>query len=148
VAPGRFNADGPDRNRFNAPAATGGMHFDQRTQAALRAVGLSTAEIETASEHVVEATRRAAADLEAFFEDGGTVHSDMDLAHSDQAVQSHDVEFLDLYTHAADIRGYLRFGSWGVPVEGGRVLEDTLVELTLGGSVGDRVRFARDREAL
>jgi len=124
------------------------MHFDQRTQAALRAVGLSTGEIETASEHVVEATSEAAADLEAFFEEGGTYYSDMDLAHSDEAIQAHEVAFLDLYTHAADIRGYLRFESWGVPVEGGRVLEDGLVELTLGPTVHGRVRFARNREAL
>lgn len=148
MAPAVFNPGGPDRNGFNPPGAMGGMHFDQRTQAALRAVGLSGEEIETASEHVVEATREAAADLEAFFEGGDTYYSDMDLAHSDEPVQTHEVAFLDLYTHAADIRGYLRFEGWGVPVEGGRVLEDGLVELTLGATVHGRVRFARDREAL
>lgn len=128
------------------------MHFDQRTQAALREVGLSTEEIEDASERVVAATREAAADLEAFFEGegeaGGSYYSDMDLAHSDDDVQEHTVEYLDLYTHAADIRGYLRFEGWGVPVEGGRVLGDDLVELSLGPTVHGRVRFARDPDAL
>lgn len=148
MAPAPLNPDGQDRNRFNSAAATRGMHFDQRTQAALRAVGLSPEEIETASEHVVRATSEAAADLEAFFEEGGIYYSDMDLAHSNEDIQTHEVEFLDLYTHAADIRGYLRFESWGVPVEGGRVLEDGLVELRLGATVHGRVRFAPDREAL
>lgn len=120
------------------------MHFDQRTQAALREAGLSTGDIEAASERVVAATQEAAADLEAFFEGGGSYYSDMDLAHSEDDVQHHTVEYLDLYTHAADIRGYLRFEGWGVPVEGGRVLDDDLVELSLGPTVHGRVRFARD----
>jgi hypothetical protein len=124
------------------------MHFDQRTQAALRAAGLSTEELEAASERVVAATREAAADLEAFFENGGRYYSDMELAHSDEEIQQHTVEYLDLYTHAADIRGYLRFEGWGVPVEGGRVLDDDLVELSLGPTVHGRVRFARDPGAL
>jgi len=124
------------------------MHFDQRTQAALREAGLSTEEIEAASERVVAATREAAADLEAFVADRDTVYSDMDLAHSAEEFPEHAVDYLDLFTHADDIRGYLRFDSWGVPVEGGRVLSDDVVELSLGPTVSDRVRFAADRDAL
>ncbi|MFB6075050.1 MAG: hypothetical protein ABEJ89_08565 [Haloarculaceae archaeon] len=128
------------------------MHFDQREQAALREAGLSTAEIEAASERVVAATDRAAAALEAFFDGRETVYSDMDIAHSDGGVQEHAVDYLDLYTHAADIRGYLRFEGWGVPVEGGRVLGDEenpdRVELRLGPTVHDRVRFAATPDAL
>jgi hypothetical protein len=124
------------------------MHFDQRTQAALRAAGLSTEEIEAASERVVEATGEAAADLELFFADRDVVYSDVDQAHSAEQFPEHAVEYLDLFTHADDIRGYLRFDSWGVPVEGGRVLSDEVVELSLGPTVNDRVRFAADRDAL
>lgn len=120
------------------------MHFDQRTQAALRSVGLSMEEIREASTHVVTATRETAAGIESFFEDKETVHSDMDRAHSSDRVQEHTVEYVDCYTHAADLRGYLRFDSWGVPIEGGRVLDDGTVELTLGPTVNDRVRFADD----
>jgi len=87
-----------------------------------------------------------------FFE-RDTVYSDMDLAHSTGDVQEHSVEYLDLFTHADDIRGYLRFESWGVWVEDGRLLRDgedgpELVELTLGPTVHDRVRFAADPEEL
>jgi hypothetical protein len=124
------------------------MHFDQRTQRALRAVGLSTAEIEAASEAVVEATEADAARLETLFEGRETIYSDMDRAHSSTEYPEHAVEYLDLFTHAADIRGYLRFDNWGVPVEGGRVLDEGLVELTLGPTVDDRVRFAPDRDSL
>ncbi|QLH81560.1 DUF7532 family protein [Halosimplex pelagicum] len=124
------------------------MHFDQRTQAALREAGLSTEEIRAASERVVAATTEAAADLESFFADIETVYSDMDQAHSAEQFPEHAVDYLDLFTHADDIRGYLRFDSWGVPVEGGRVLSDDVVELSLGPTVNDRVRFAADRDAL
>jgi len=124
------------------------MHFDQRTQAALREVGLSTEEIEAASERVVAATREAADDLESFFDGTETLYSDMDQAHSAEQFPEHTVDDLDLFTHADDIRGYLRFDSWGVPVEGGRVLSDDVVELSLGPTVNDRVRFAADRDAL
>ncbi len=124
------------------------MHFTQREQRALREAGLSTDEIEAASETVVELTDEAAADLEAFFAGRETVYSDMDVAHSSSDVQEHSVEYLDLFTHADDIRGYLRFDSWGVPVQGGRVLSEETVELTLGPTVDARVRFAADREAL
>lgn len=125
------------------------MHFDPRTQAALREVGLSTDEIRAASAHVVDATRETAADIEEFFAGDSRFVSDMDKAHSDETYPEHTLEYVDLYTHAADLRGYVRFESWGVPVEGGRVLEaDRVVELTLGSTVNERVRFAREREAL
>ena len=124
------------------------MHFDQRTQRALRAAGLSTEEVRAVSESVVEATAEAAHELEAFFVDLDTVYSDMDLAHSAGDVAEHDLEYVDLYTHAADLRGYVRFSEWGVPVKGGRVLADDTVELTLGPTVHDRVRFSTDPGSL
>jgi hypothetical protein len=124
------------------------MHFDPRTQQALRAVGLDTDEIQAASEHVVEAVAADADQLEAFFEDAGTIYSDMDTAHSASEIQTHSVDFIDLYTHAADLRGYLRFDSWGVPIEGGRVLSDEVVELSLGDTVNSRIRFAHDESEL
>jgi hypothetical protein len=124
------------------------MHFTQREQAALRDAGLDQDTIEAASEAVVEATKQAAADLEAFFADLDTVYSDMDIAHSSSDIQEHTLDYVDLYTHADDIRGYVRFDSWGVPVEGGRVLTDEKVELTLGSTVEERVRFAGDEDAL
>lgn len=124
------------------------MHFDPRTQAALREVGLADDELRRASELVVAATDDAAATLESFFADCDVVYSDMDPAHGAGDVQEHAVEYCDLYTHADDIRGYLRFDTWGVPVEGGRPLTEASVELTLGPTVHDRVRFATDPEAL
>ncbi|AUG48319.1 hypothetical protein BVU17_12590 [Haloarcula taiwanensis] len=124
------------------------MHFTQREQQALREAGVDQDTIEAASEAVVEATDDAAAALEAFFDGRETVYSDMDLAHSASEVQEHAVEYCDLFTHADDIRGYLRFDTWGVPVEGGRVLSHEKVELSLGPTVHDRVRFAADEDAL
>lgn len=124
------------------------MHFDQRTQAALREVGLDTEAIARASELVVEETATTAAELESFFAEHDTVYSDMEMAHSTDTYPEHTVESLDLTTHAAEMRGWLRFDSWGVYVEAGRVLDDELVELTLGPTVHDRVRFAADRERL
>ena len=122
------------------------VHFDQRTQRALREVGgLTTDDIREVSDAVAEAADRDADRLEAFFEDVETVYSDMDQAHSDSEYPEHAVDYLDLYTHADDIRGYLRFDTWGVYVEGGRVLDDDFVVLTLGPTVHDRVRFAHDR---
>jgi hypothetical protein len=118
------------------------MHFTQREQQALRDAGLDQSTLEAVSEAVVEATQQAAADLEAFFAGRETVYSDMDIAHSSSDVQTHTLEYVDLYTHADDIRGYVRFDSWGVPVEGGRVLTEKTVELTLGPTVDGRVRFA------
>jgi hypothetical protein len=124
------------------------MHFDQRTQGALRDAGLSRSDIRTVSKAITEAVERDAETLDDFFDGVDTVYSDMDMAHSASDVQEHAVEYIDLYTHGGDIRGYLRFDSWGVPVEGGRPLTDEKVELTLAGTVNDRVRFARDREQL
>ena len=124
------------------------MHFTQREQAALRDAGLNQETIEAASDAVVEATEQAAADLEAFFAGQETVYSDMEIAHSSSAIQQHTLDYVDLYTHADDIRGYVRFDSWWVPVEGGRVLTEETVELTLGPTVNGRVRFAGDEDAL
>lgn len=124
------------------------MHFDPRTQQALRDAGLGTDEIESVSDAVVTTVRDDADALESFFEDRQTVYSDMDRAHSDTEIQKHTVEYCDLYTHADDIRGYLRFDTWGVYVEGGRVLEADVIELTLGPTVHDRVRFATERDRL
>ena len=124
------------------------MHFDQRTQAALRDVGLTTEEIRTASDAVADAVERDAETIRAFFECEETVYSDMEMAHSADEIQEHEVAFVDLFTHGSDLRGYLRFDSWGVPVEGGRVLSDETVELSLGPTVDARVRFARDPDPL
>ena len=124
------------------------MHFDQRTQQALREFGLSTDDIREVSEAVVEATAAAAEDLEAFFADREVVYSDMDLAHSADEYPEHGLEYVDLYTHADDLRGYVKFDGWGAYVEGGRVLSEDVVELSLGETVHDRVRFAADRDAL
>ncbi|MFU1779992.1 hypothetical protein ACM16X_01290 [Haloarcula japonica] len=124
------------------------MHFTQREQQALRDAGVDQDTIEAASEAVVEATDDAAGELEAFFDGRETVYSDMDIAHSSSDIQEHTVEYCDLFTHADDIRGYLRFDTWGVPVEGGRVLSEEKVELSLGPTVHGRVRFAADEDAL
>jgi hypothetical protein len=124
------------------------MHFDQRTQRALREFGLLTDEIREVSEAIVEATAEEADALEAFFADLETVYSDMDVAHSASEYPEHGLEYVDLYTHAADLRGYVKFGGWGAYVEDGRVLSEEVVELALGETVHDRVRFAADRDAL
>jgi hypothetical protein len=74
----------------------------------------------------------------------------MDRAHSADDVHEHAVAFVDFFTHSDEVRGYLRFDSWGVWVADGRVLSDgdgdegAVVELTLGPPVRDRVRFAAD----
>lgn len=124
------------------------MHFDQRTQRALRDVGLDTADLEAASDAIATAVAETAADLEAFFDAHEVVYSDMDQAHSAADYPEHAVEHLDAYTHAEQLRGWLRFDSWGAYVEDGRVLDDDLVELSLGPTVHDRVRFAPDRARL
>ena len=124
------------------------MHFDPRTQQALREAGLETAAIETASARVAELVEEEAAAIESFFMDRDSVYCDLDIAHSDSDISQQEVGYVDLYTHSADLRGYLKFDSWGVPVENGRKLTDDVVELTLGGTVGDRVRFAGSPEQL
>lgn len=124
------------------------MHFDQREQQALREAGLSTGEIEAASDRVADLVDEAAADLEAFFEAHDTLHSDLSMAHSSSEFATHEGATLDCYTHAADLRGWLRFETWGAFVEDGRVLDDGLVELKLGPTVHERVRFATSPDAL
>jgi hypothetical protein len=71
-----------------------------------------------------------------------------DAGLSTEAFPEHAVDYLDLFTHADDVRGYLRFHSWGVPVGGARVLSEDVVELSLGPTVDERVRFVADRDAL
>ncbi|THE65087.1 hypothetical protein D8Y22_07630 [Salinadaptatus halalkaliphilus] len=132
------------------------MHFDQRTQRALREVGLETDDLRAASQAVVDAVETDAAALEDFFAAHDTVYSDMELAHSTADYPEHAIEWLDLTTHADEMRGWLRFDSWGVYVEDGRILDggDDLeaanahIELTLGPTIHDRVRFAPARETL
>ncbi|WP_090505738.1 DUF7532 family protein [Natronorubrum sediminis] len=124
------------------------MHFDQRTQQALREVGLETDDLRAASTAVVEAVEADARALEEFFDESNTVYSDMEMAHSSAEFPEHAVEYLDLTTHADEMRGWLRFDTWGAYVENGRLLPDDSVELTLGPTINDRVRFAPDRETL
>lgn len=124
------------------------MHFDQRTQQALRDVGLETEDIRAASEAVVEAVADDAATLETFFDEHDVVYSDMDMAHSTSERPEHTVDYCDITTHADEMRGWLRFDTWGVYVEDGRILPDGSVELTLGPTIDDRVRFAPDRDTL
>lgn len=129
------------------------MHFDQRTQRALRSVGLETDDLRAASEAVVDAVQADADELMAFFDAHEAVYSDMELAHSTAEFPEHAVEYLDVTTHAAEMRGWLRFDTWGVYVEDGRILEaddgePVHVELTLGPTIDGRVRFAPERELL
>lgn len=124
------------------------MHFDQRTQAALRAFGLDTGEIADISASVVERVAADAEEIERFLSGVDTVYSDMDPAHSSAEFPEHDLDYVDLYTHGADLRGYVAFDGWGAYVEGGRVLSPSVIELTLGPTVGDRVRFGTDRDEL
>ena len=137
-----------DRNVWGPTGRTPGMHFDQREQRALREAGLSTDEIAAASDRVADLVDGTAADLKSFFERHGTLHSDLSMAHSSSEFTTHENATLDLYTHAADLRGWLRFETGGVFVEDGRVLDEDLVELTLGPTVHERVRFATSPDAL
>jgi hypothetical protein len=124
------------------------MHFDQREQAALRDAGLTTEEIGAVSDHVAALVREEAADLRAFFDVHDTLYSDMDMAHSASDYQTHEEVELDLYTHGADLRGWVRFEGWGAYVEDGRTLSETTVELRLGPTIHDRVKFATAPEGL
>ncbi|WP_137289223.1 DUF7532 family protein [Natronorubrum halophilum] len=124
------------------------MHFDQRTQEALRDAGLETDDLQAVSQAIVDAADADASALEEFFDANDTVYSDMEMAHSTSAYPEHAVDYLDLTTHADEMRGWLRFDSWGVYVEGGRILPDESVELTLGPTINGRVRFAPDQETL
>ena len=124
------------------------MHFDQRTQAALREFGLDTEEVAEISDSVVDRVAADAGRIEQFLSGLEPAYSDMDLAHSSAEFPEHDIESVDLYTHGADLRGYVAFDGWGAYVEGGRVLSESVVELTLGPTVHDRVRFAAAPGAL
>ena len=124
------------------------MRFDQRARRALRDAGVSTDAIQRAERDLADAASETAAEVEGVFADVDTVFSDMDQTHSSADYPEHEVDYLDLFTHSDDVRGFLRFDSWGVYVEDARVLDDETVELTLGPTVNDRVRFARERAHL
>lgn len=141
------------------------MLFDQRTRAKLREAGLDNDTLRRIEKEVAADAEEEAERVESFFADLDVVYSDMDLTHSRSDYPEHDLEYVDLFTHSQDIRGYVRFGTWGAYVEGARVLSEeesessrdsstanggtvSVVELELGPTVHDRVRFARDRAAL
>lgn len=141
------------------------MLFDQRTRAKLREAGLENDTLRSIEKEVAAEAEEEAERVEAFFADLDVVYSDMDLTHSRSEYPEHDLEFVDLFTHSQDIRGYIRFETWGAYVEGARTLSEdgsesprdsntanggtvSVVELELGPTVHDRVRFARDRAAL
>ncbi|NEU57911.1 hypothetical protein [Halorussus sp. MSC15.2] len=124
------------------------MSLDPRVRRALRDAGVSEETLREAADAATADAERTAEQLESFFEDREVVYSDMDLTHSSDEYPEHAVEYADLFTHSEDVRGWLRFDSWGVYVEGGRVLSDEVVELTLGPTIHERVRFATAREEL
>lgn len=131
------------------------MHFDPRVQQALREAGLDADAVADASDRAAELVARDADRLRTFFDGDGAYYSDMEMAHSADTIQEHATADIDLFTHGSDLRGYLSLDGWGVPVEGGRILresedgdEPVVVELSLGDTVNDRVRFAREREDL
>ena len=144
------------------------MHFDSRTQQALREAGVDADAVAAASDRVAELVDADADRLRAFFEPAGPYYSNMEMAHSTADRQEHARAGAELFNHGSDLRGYLSLDGWGVPVEGGRVLRtagggDTgggasagsngdetpvLVELSLGPTVHDRVRFARNSDEL
>lgn len=139
------------------------MHFDGRTQQALRESGLDAEAIAAAADRVADLVDRDAERLREFFAADGPFHSDMELAHSTAETQTHPTADVELFTHGGDLRGYLSLDGWGVPVEDGRVLRTAddaadaetdeeggpvLVELSLGPTIHDRVRFARDEGEL
>jgi len=124
------------------------MLFDQRTRRALRDAGLSADSLREVEREATEAARADAQTVAAFFGDHDTVYSDMALTHSNAEYPEHAVDYCDLFTHSQDVRGFLRFDTWGVYVEGARPIGDDVVELELGPTVHDRVRFAATRDAL
>ncbi|MDH5020538.1 DUF7532 family protein [Halobacterium rubrum] len=124
------------------------MRFDQRARQALRDAGVSPDAIQRAEQDLADAASDTAADVEAFFDGVDTVFSDMDQTHASADYPEHDLDYVDLFTHSDDVRGFVRFDTWGAYVEDARVLSDELVELTLGPTVNDRVRFARERAHL
>lgn len=124
------------------------MRFDQRARQALRDAGVSPDAIQRAEQDLADAASETAADVEAFFDGVDTVYSDMDKTHASADYPEHDLDYVDLFTHSDDVRGFVRFDTWGAYVEDARVLSDDVVELTLGPGVNDRVRFARERAPL
>ncbi|NIB98431.1 hypothetical protein [Halobacterium sp. R2-5] len=129
------------------------MLFDQRTRTELRDAGLSQDDIAEIEQNVVEQSREDAERVQSFFDGRDVVYSDMELTHGRDDYPEHDLEYVDLFTHSEDIRGFVRFDTWGAYVEGARVLEEldgepAVVELTLGPTVDDRVRFAGERSRL
>jgi hypothetical protein len=126
------------------------MGLDQRVRVTLREAGVPEETLRDA-----EAAAATAADVTAFFgaldaegADTATVYSDMDLAHASAEHPEHEVRGVDLYTHSEAVRGWIRFAEWGAYVAGARVLSEDVVELELGPTVHDRVRFAADPEQL
>jgi len=129
------------------------MLFDQRTRAALRDAGLSQDDIADIEDDVAAQARAAAERVQSFFDGHDRVYSDMELTHSRSDYPEHDLDYVDLFTHSEDVRGFVRFETWGAYVEGARVLDEadgepTVVELTLGPTVDARVRFAAERSRL
>jgi hypothetical protein len=129
------------------------MLFDQRARAALRDAGLSQADIDEVEQTVTEQAQADARRVESFFDGLDTVYSDMDQTHSVAEYPEHDLEYVDLFTHSQDVRGFVRFDTWGAYVDGARVLRSEsahplVVELSLGPTVHDRVRFAAERSLL
>ncbi|GAA0652103.1 DUF7532 family protein [Salarchaeum japonicum] len=129
------------------------MLFDQRVRTELHDAGVDPATLREIEERVAADARETAERVAAFFDAHDTVYSDMELTHSSSEHPEHAVEYADLFTHSEDVRGFLRFDTWGAYVENARVLdaEDgraTFVELELGQTVHDRVRFAPARERL
>lgn len=129
------------------------MATDQRIRQSLLAAGVDPDVLRDAEAAAADAAGEDAERVAAALGGGPddppvTVYSDMDRTHSAADYPEHAVRYVDLFTHAQDVRGWVRFDTWGVPVEGARVLSDDVVELELGPTVHDRVRFAREREAL
>jgi len=129
------------------------MLFDSRTRAALREAGVDAELLRDVEERVSVAASEDAAAVSAFLgggpeEPSRTCYSDMDQTHSNERFPEHDVRYVDLFTHSQDVRGFVRFETWGAYVEGARVLSEDVVELTLGPTVNERVRFAHERADL
>jgi len=121
------------------------MHFDQRTQRAFRDVGLETDELRAASEAVVDAVAEDAAALEAFFDEHDTVYPTWRwptrVRTTPNTTSTTPTSRLTPTRCAAGSDS-----TWGVSVEDGRILGDGHVELSLGPTIDDRVRFAADRD--
>ena len=124
------------------------MSLDQRIRRALRDAGVDAAVLREAEQTASETAREDAERVERFFDDGTAFYSDMDRTHDTEQFPEHRIEYVDLFTHAQDVRGYVRFDSWGAYVAGARPISEDVVELSLGPTVHGRVRFAQERAAL